>query len=356
MGAYIEMLPPDRPIFMLGQPIIKLVASGGPGGDLGDLDDMGRRGRGRRGRGYGRGPVMAPVPYPAPYPAPYPGYIAPIMAVTPMAVDDSSFDSSGSMPTAADVASLGQHNAALQQELTAVAEGAAPDVSAEYFRPQNIPGLPSTYEGPHTGRRGVYPKKLRDQVVYDMSGNNAFVSLRDIAAARPMPNFGGSLGCCGADGMGEPWNGKPERGSWNAGGMGNFGMPLNGLGNFGMPLADDAAPEAKYLKGRCTGIEAKAKEIVAAVAKASGDSSLTLEQRKLVAKAARKSLKLLKGEWRLCRKRLKEIIKHFKKQGNLETLGLAGLANDVAVEEKLARCKAKIRSIREIACKKKQQQ
>lgn len=346
MGAYIEMLPPDRPIFMLGQPIIKLVASGGPGGDLGDLDDMGRRGRGRRGRGWGRGPLMAPVPYPYPaLPVPYPGYVQPIMAVTPMAVDDGSFDSSGSMPTAADVASLGQYNTALQKELTTVTAGDAPDVSAEYFRPKNIPGLPSGYEGPHTGRSGVYPTKLRDQVVYDMSGNSAFVSISDIDSA---------LGCCGADGMGEPWNGKPERGAWNSGGMGNFGMPLNGLGNFGMPLADDAAPEAKYLKGRCTGIEAKAKEIVAAVAKAAGDSSLTIDQRKLVARAAKKSLKALRGEWRLCRSRLKAIIKHFKKQGTLETLGLAGLANDVAAEEKVARCKAKLRAIREIACKKKQ--
>lgn len=42
-GAYIELLPPDRPIFMLGQPIIKLVATGGPGGDLGQLGCCGGR-------------------------------------------------------------------------------------------------------------------------------------------------------------------------------------------------------------------------------------------------------------------------------------------------------------------------
>ena len=101
-------------------------------------------------------------------------------------------------------------------------------------------------------------------------------------------------------------------------------------------------------------VSEKAKEIVAAVAKAAGDSSLTIDQRKLVARAAKKSLKALRGEWRLCRSRLKAIIKHFKKQGTLETLGLAGLANDVAAEEKVARCKAKLRAIREIACKKKQ--
>lgn len=35
-SAYVEMLPPDRPIFMLGQPIIHLFTNGGPGEDLGD--------------------------------------------------------------------------------------------------------------------------------------------------------------------------------------------------------------------------------------------------------------------------------------------------------------------------------
>jgi len=40
-GAYIELLSPDRPIHMVGQPIIKLVAEGGPGGDLGDISRSG---------------------------------------------------------------------------------------------------------------------------------------------------------------------------------------------------------------------------------------------------------------------------------------------------------------------------
>lgn len=332
MSAYVEMLPPDRPIFMLGQPIIKLVASGGPGGDLGD---MGRRGRRRRrGRRWGPPFMPAPLPFPA---APPP---VQILNVTPISSDDSAFDSAGSMPAAADV--MGQYSAALQQELTAVAEGAAPDVSAEYFRPKDVPGLPSGYEGPHTGRQGVYPQKLRDMVVYDMSGNNVFVTPADLAGAGAMENFGGSLGCCGADDMSD------------------FGMTYfaTGMSDFGMTYFDtgmgQAADTAKLLKGRCEGLESKAREIVAAVVKANGDASITLEQRKAVARSARASLKALRGEWRACRARLKEIIRHFKKKGNLKELGLSGVADAIGSEEKLARCKAKVRAIREIACKKKQ--
>ena len=37
MAAPVEVLPGDRPIFMIGQPIIRLFASGGPGSDLGDI-------------------------------------------------------------------------------------------------------------------------------------------------------------------------------------------------------------------------------------------------------------------------------------------------------------------------------
>ena len=37
MASPIEVVRPDRLIFMIGQPIIRLFASGGPGGDLGDL-------------------------------------------------------------------------------------------------------------------------------------------------------------------------------------------------------------------------------------------------------------------------------------------------------------------------------
>ena len=40
MTAYVEMLPPDRPIFMLGQPILHLFTNGGPGEDLGDTGTM----------------------------------------------------------------------------------------------------------------------------------------------------------------------------------------------------------------------------------------------------------------------------------------------------------------------------
>jgi hypothetical protein len=38
MASPIEVLPGDRPIFMIGQPIIRLFASGGPGGALGDYE------------------------------------------------------------------------------------------------------------------------------------------------------------------------------------------------------------------------------------------------------------------------------------------------------------------------------
>lgn len=329
-GAYIEMLPPDRPIHMIGQPIIKLVPSGGPGGDLGDLGVQGRRRRPRR-----LPPPPSPV-YAGPAYYPPSGYYAPqILEVVPISQDDSDFGPD-----------MGQYNTALQQELTAVAEGNAPDVSAEYFRPKELPGLPSTSEGPHTSRQGVYPKKLRDMVVYDaMSGQSPFISFSDIAAATPMPNFGGSLGCCGADGMGEPWSGGPEKGTWNH--MSGYGMPY-----FDTGMSDDAAADAaKLLKGRCEGLEAKAKEIVAAVAKASADSSLTDDQRKKVALAAKTSLKALRDEWRACRQRLKQIISRFKKKGSLSELGLSGLADKVEQEDKLARCKARIRSLRK-ACKK----
>lgn len=36
-GAYVELLPPDRPVHMVGQPIIRLYTDGGPGEDLGDI-------------------------------------------------------------------------------------------------------------------------------------------------------------------------------------------------------------------------------------------------------------------------------------------------------------------------------
>jgi hypothetical protein len=37
VASPVEIVPSDRLIFMIGQPIIRLFASGGPGGDLGDL-------------------------------------------------------------------------------------------------------------------------------------------------------------------------------------------------------------------------------------------------------------------------------------------------------------------------------
>lgn len=255
-GAYIEMLPPDRPIFMLGQPIIKLVPSGGPGGDLGDV-----------------------------------GF-----------------------------------NPALQQELQVVAGGGAPDVSAEYFRPKDLPGLPSEYEGPHTGRQGVYPKKLRDMVVYDMSGTT-FVRPSDLAGAKPMPNYGG-LGCCGADDMS------------------GYGMPY-----FDTAMGQaDVAEQAKQLQGRCERLESKAKEIVAAVAKANADKSISQRQRKVVADEAKKSLTALRNDWRQCRKRIKQIISQLDKNGAVKQTGLAGLADKIEKEDRLAKCRERLRQIHDIAC------
>lgn len=251
-GAYIEMLPPDRPIHMIGQPIIKLVASGGPGGDLGDVQQV---------------------------------------------------------------------NWALQQELQFVNEGGAPDVSAEYFRPQDVPGLSVDQEGPHTGRQGVYPKKLRDMVVYDMSGTTHVRPL-DIARATPM-NTSGGLGCCGAD--------QDE------------GMS----GSFGVPYFDDGmmADAAKALDGRCKNLEIKAKEVAEAVSKANADKSLSASQRNAVAKAATQSLKALKDDWKRCRARLKQIIEQFEKKGNLRQSGLSGVASKLEREETVARCRAKLREI-----------
>lgn len=54
-GAYVELLPPDRPIFMVGQPIIRLIADGGPGAEFGayGMGDMsgGNNGMGCCGKG-----------------------------------------------------------------------------------------------------------------------------------------------------------------------------------------------------------------------------------------------------------------------------------------------------------------
>jgi len=39
MASPVEVVPSDRLVFMVGQPIIRLFASGGPGGDLGDWNE-----------------------------------------------------------------------------------------------------------------------------------------------------------------------------------------------------------------------------------------------------------------------------------------------------------------------------
>lgn len=49
MASPIEIVPGDRLVFMVGQPVIQLVADGGPGSDLGDLP-MKRKARNKMAR------------------------------------------------------------------------------------------------------------------------------------------------------------------------------------------------------------------------------------------------------------------------------------------------------------------
>ena len=361
MSAFIEMLPPDRPIFMTGQPIMRLVPSGGPGGSLGDLLERavvslaGRKG------------APPPPPPPAPPPAPpLPAYqpmtpaamstsaqaqvvqapttsnayvqlpAAPAPSPTPSPWASPSAQSSpwstptpaSSSPWSTPAASqsqaqwaqaqpysqyqqqqaawdeaygpdddedamsgvngafvspsdLAQIDSALQAQLTAVAEGQAPDVSAEYFKPTNVPGLRQNQEGPHTGREGVYPKKLRDMVEFDFMGNNAYVSMNDLAG----------LGCCGEENMGY--------------------------------MGDAPAAQAQALDGKCDGIEATIKLIVDSVQKAQDDKSLSVAQKRAVAQQARAQIKGLKQTWRACISRLKQVAKSFRKE--LKAAGLSGI-------------------------------
>jgi len=328
-GAYIEMLPPDRPIHMIGQPIIKLVADGGPGGDLGDLP--------AKARSRSRPPVAKEE-----------GFLSRLWSGLRTAI--------GAGPA------LGQYNPALQQELSRVAEGSAPDVSAEYFRPMDVPGLAPDREGPHTGRQGVYPKKLRDMVEYDMSG----------MACTPS-----DLGCCGADGdmgnygmpMGNYGMGQfvkvtdivRQRGVDAGAGLGQFVAVTDagsGMGQF-VKVTDfvrqrgvDAggmADEAKLLDGHCDGLEKKANDIVDAVKKASANTSLSPDQKAKIASDARVMLDKLKADWKSCRSRLKQIIAAFKKSGDLKKFGLAGIDAEIEKEDKVAQCRAKLRAIRKIA-------
>jgi hypothetical protein len=257
-GAYIEILPPDRPIFMLGQPIIKLVASGGPGGDLGDMAEE------------------PPV------------------------------------------------NWDIQRMLTQASEGGAPDVSSEYFKPKNIPGLAPGSEGPHTGREGIYPKKLRDMVEFDMTdmygvGQSAFLSLSDLACAQRMDTSGG-LGCCGSkDSMSD--------------------MP--------------PGVEAKALKEKCDGLEKRIANIVKMVEDAISNKTLTVSQKRGIALQARKDIKSLRHDFRCCLKQLKSLVKAYRK--TLKAEGLGGIESHVDDKIRIERCRDKIRKIREIVCKKRQQ-
>jgi len=145
VSAYINLLPPDRPTNMVGQDIIRLVADGGPGGDLGDA------GPARKGWGWSR---------------------------AHNAMSDASRDDElrrrirrMTIEHGRDPRSFGladSFGSKLQEMLTQITSGERVDMPEEYFKPKEVVGLPSDQEGPATGRQGVFPKKLRDMVSYDM--------------------------------------------------------------------------------------------------------------------------------------------------------------------------------------------
>ncbi len=387
MPAFIQMLPPDRPIFMTGQPIIRLVPSGGPGGELGDImEKLAVSLAGRKGAPppppppeaapppppmlpslrpqypqtaqsqivaaptvgssyvqpsavppWGQPAAPAPSPWAQPassYPAqtyPASGYPA---QQTPAGYQPSAYqqaqpydqaaaqqaaayaawdemygpdDAMGSVNGAfispRDLGRLGQQDIdwALQAQLTAAAEGATPDVSAEYFRPKDVPGLSPAQEGPATGRRGVYPKKLRDMVEFDMSGNSAFVSMGDLAA----------LGCCGRD-----------------------NESMRGLG---------AVAEAKALDESCDKIDANVQAIIDAVNKAKADSSLSNDAKLAIARQARRDVRALKGTSRACLRRLKQLTRDFKRE--LKAAGLSKLEAKVDKKIQVEQTKDRLRAM-----------
>lgn len=388
MPAFIEMLPPDRPIFMTGQPIIRLVPSGGPGGELGDLMEQravslaGRKGAPpppmveqtaapapppapmlpslrpqypqpaqaqivaapTTGSSFVQAPAPAPAPWAQPAPAsqgpppwaqataptspspwaqpaaapsqyqqatPYDQYSAQQSQQAAAAAawdeqygpdDAMSGAVNGAFISPRDLGRLGQdYDWNLQSQLTAAAEGATPDVSAEYFRPKDVPGLRQTQEGPHTGRSGVYPKKLRDMVEFDMSGNSAFVSMKDLAG----------LGCCGDDG--DSMSGFPPD------------------------------VEAKLLDAKCDQIESGITAIVQAVNKASADKTLSRDAKLAIAKKARQDVRLLKRTTRGCLKRLKMITRDFKRE--LKAAGLEKLEAKVDEKIRVERTKDRLRAM-----------
>jgi hypothetical protein len=202
-----------------------------------------------------------------------------------------------------------------------------------------------------------------------------------------MPVYG-NLGCCGADGMGQvlvtdrvrqsgvdagaalgqTWGRYPSEmgqvlvtdrvrqsgvdvGAALGQTWGRYPSEMGQTwGHYPSELAQlPADKQAKKLKDHCDGLEKKAKDLIAAVKKAT-ESDITDDQKKKIVADSKKALHHMKKQWHQCRHWLKSIIAHFEKTGKLKEAGLSGVADDVKVQDKLNKCREKLHAIRQAAC------
>src|SRR5271170_1411310 len=139
------------------------------------------------------------------------------------------------------------------------------------------------------------------------------------------------LGCCGADGMGEPWNGKPERGTWNHPGMGQ----ANGATTGAAPTATVAAA-AQAAVNQCQGLDAQISQYTSAAQAA----DLTDPTQ---AKALRTQLNALRKVFGACLKQLNLIV-----GPNKERLKKSGMGQAVDYAQKqttLDACRTKVAAL-----------
>lgn len=210
MAAYIEIEPSDRLIFMLGQPSIDLVASGGPGGALGSV----------------------PV----------------------------------SMPTSSSV--------------------------------------PWGKERAMPGRSGLYPKKLRDMVSFDMG----------MGCCGSMPSLA-DLGCCGRD-----------------------------REDMSDALAKAASIKAKQLVNHCKNLEKHVANVKKAITEAMSNKKLTPAQRANAVAMLRSKIDGLRATFASCASNLEQIVAQHGEL--LKDKGMSGLLGDAEDQITIQQCREELAKLK----------
>ena len=301
MGAYIEMLPPDRPIFMLGQPIIRLVPSGGPGGELGDV--MERAVVGMAGR---KGAPPPPEPLPPAVNMKMSGPSAlPTSAQSQIEATPTEGNSFVQMPQQA---SPWRKAAAPQEQSQAPASPWQSQAPASPWQSQ------APTASPWQSQASPEASQYQQAVPYDQyQQQQAAAPATDegfMGSAYITPSDLAGLGCCGSDDS-----------------MGALPPEV----------------EAKLLDAKCGEIESTITEIVRAVTQADGDPKLSREQKLVVAKQARQQVRALKATSRGCLRRLKELTRDFRKR--LKAAGLEKLEAKVDKQILVEKTKDKLQQI-----------